>query len=279
MSGFDPEWLALREPADHRARNRELASALSARFALRDTISIVDLGCGTGSNLRALADLLPAAQSWTLVDYDPNLLAAARSALKAWAQTASDLPDGSLSLTTQGRALTVRFVRHDLNDDLGEVLGAAPDLVTAAAFFDLASLAFIKRIAQAVIERSAVFYTVLTYNGVQHWRPKRPADNQMTAAFNRHQMTDKGLGPSAGPTAPAHLADQFRIGGYSVLEGDSPWKLAGARDAALIAELVAGHAAAVAETGAVDTKTIAQWRAVAHTGAEIGHTDTLAMPA
>ena len=68
-------------------------------------------------------------------------------------------------------------------------------------------------------------------------------------------------------------------GGYSVLEGDSPWKLAGPRDAALIAELAAGHAAAVAETGAVDAKTVAQWRAVAHTGAEIGHTDTLAMPA
>ncbi len=279
MSGFDPAWLALREPADHRARNGELASALSARFALRQAVNVVDLGCGSGSNLRALVDLLPAAQSWTLVDYDPALLAAARSTLQAWAECSTDASDSSLSLTAKGRSLKVRFVRNDLNDDLAPVLGAAPDLVTAAAFFDLASPDFIRRLAQAVIERRSVFYTVLTYNGVQHWTPKCPSDNSMIAAFNRHQMTDKGFGPSAGPTAPAHLADQFRIGGYSVLEGDSPWQLVAPRDGRLISELAAGHAAAVLETGAVDAKTVKQWLSVTHTGAEIGHTDTLATPA
>lgn len=280
MSGFDPAWLALREPADHRSRNVELASALAARFALRDTISVVDLGCGSGSNLRALAELLPATQSWTLVDYDPALLAAARIALSDWADSvASSDEDECLTLTARGRAITVRFMRYDLNADLAPALGDAPDLVTAAAFFDLASAQFISRLAQAVIERRAVFYTVLTYNGIQHWTPRRPADNQMTGAFNRHQMSDKGFGPSAGPTAPAHLADQFRIGGYSVQEADSPWTLTGPRDAMLIAELARGHAAAVAQTGSVDQKTIAQWRATAHTGSQIGHTDTLAMPA
>ncbi len=279
MSGFDPAWLALREPADHRARNGELAAALAARFTLRETISVVDLGCGSGSNLRALADILPRSQSWTLVDYDPALLAAARAALSAWAESATTDGDDRLVLSVNGRSISVRFVRHDLNDDLGAVLGEAPDLVTAAAFFDLASPEFIRRLAQAVIERNAVFYTVLTYNGIQHWTPRRPADNQLTAAFNRHQMSDKGLGPSAGPTAPAHLADQFRIGGYSVQEGDSPWQLASPRDAQLIAELAAGHANAVAETKMVDDKTLTGWRAVRHTGAETGHTDTLAMPA
>lgn len=280
MSGFDPAWLALREPADHRARNAELAGALAARFALRDTISVVDLGCGSGSNLRALAELLPATQSWALVDYDPALIAAARITLSGWADSvASSDGDECLTLSARGRTITVRFMRYDLNADLAPVLGEAPDLVTAAAFFDLASPQFIRRLAQAVIERRAVFYTVLTYNGIQHWTPRRPADNQMTGAFNRHQMSDKGFGPSAGPTAPAHLADQFRIGGYSVQEADSPWKLSGPRDAMLIAELARGHAAAVAETGAVDQKTIAQWRATAHAGADIGHTDTLAMPA
>ncbi|MGD9671641.1 MAG: methyltransferase domain-containing protein [Hyphomicrobiaceae bacterium] len=279
MSGFDPAWLALREPADHRARNADLAAALAARFALRDAISVVDLGCGSGSNLRALAETLPSKQSWTLVDYDPALLAAARTALTCWADSAKADGDDRLELSLKRRSINVHFVRYDLNAELGPVLGEAPDLVTAAAFFDLASPEFIRRLARAVIARRAVFYTVLTYNGIQHWTPRRPADNEMTAAFNRHQMSDKGFGPSAGPTAPAHLADQFRIGGYSVQEGDSPWTLTSPRDAQLIAELAGGHAAAVAETAAVDHKTIAQWRATAHTGAEIGHTDTLAMPA
>ncbi|MCB1514891.1 MAG: class I SAM-dependent methyltransferase [Hyphomicrobiaceae bacterium] len=278
MSGFDPAWLALREPADHRARNKELAAALAARFALRDKVSVVDLGCGSGSNLRAMAELLPPVQSWTLVDYDAALLSAAREALKSWSDSTEDREDGTLQLTAKGRRLSVRFVRHDLNKELDAALGDAPDLVTAAAFFDLASPDFIRRLAQAVTARRAVFYTVLTYNGIQHWTPRRPADNQMTAAFNRHQMTDKGFGASAGPTAPTHLADQFGIGGYSVQEGDSPWVLTSPRDAKLIAELADGHASAVAETGMVDQKTLSAWRETRHTGAETGHTDTLAVP-
>jgi len=40
-----------------------------------------------------------------------------------------------------------------------------------------------------------------------------------------------------------------------------------------------GFADAVAETGQVDDKTLAAWRAVARTGAFVGHTDTLALPA
>lgn len=278
MSGFNPDWLALREPADHRSRNRDVAEAMAARFAMRDTVSIVDLGCGSGSNLRAMADLLPGQQNWTLVDHDPALLAAARLALQAWADHAQQHNDGALTLTVNRRTINVGFAQFDLNNELSEVFGASPDLVTAAAFFDLASPAFIERLTRAVVARRAVFYTVLTYNGIQHWTPRRPADNQMTSAFNRHQVTDKGLGPAAGPTAPALLADQFKMSGYSVLEGDSPWQLTAPGDAKLVRELATGFAEAVGETGQVDDKTLAAWRAVARTGAHVGHTDTLAMP-
>src|SRR4051812_49734447 len=85
MSGFSAEWLALREPADHHARNRALVAELRSVFAGRDTAAIIDLGCGTGSNLRALAASLPRRQSWRLVDRDPALLGAARERLSAWA--------------------------------------------------------------------------------------------------------------------------------------------------------------------------------------------------
>ena len=75
MSGFSAEWLALREPADHAARSRDLLRAVAARFAAKAHVSIVDLGAGAGSNLRAIAPALAAErQSWTLVDHDPALL-------------------------------------------------------------------------------------------------------------------------------------------------------------------------------------------------------------
>lgn len=277
MSGFSADWLSLREAADARARDHGLGQALAARFATHDTIRVVDLGCGTGANLRATASLLPARQYWTLVDYDADLLAAAREKLAAWADTAQF--DGeTLHLAKDGQAIDVAFRQADLARDLETALGSAADLITASALFDLASPAFIRSFAAAVASRRAVFYTVLTYNGIQRWAPHRPADNAMASAFHRHQMRDKGFGAAAGPMAPTHLADQFRLAGYSVQEADSPWRLSAPRDAVLLAELAKGFAAAVAETGGVDAKTIETWLRTVHSGAETGHTDTLAVP-
>jgi SAM-dependent methyltransferase len=277
MSGFSPEWLALREPVDHRSRNAELAAALAARFQQRNSVNVVDLGCGTGSNLRATARLLPDTQSWTLVDYDERLLEAARNTLARWAD-ASLVSGDQLALTKGSQQISVQFRRADLNAELEAVLGGKSDLVTASALFDLCSPSFIKTFARAVAECGATFYTVLTYNGIQRWAPRQPSDNAMMAAFHAHQVTDKGFGPSAGPTAPAHIADAFRLAGYSVLEGDSPWLL-GARDQALVSDLASGFVGAVRETGAVDAKSVDAWARIVRTAAEVGHTDTLAFPA
>ena len=74
MSGFSSEWLALREAADHRARASRLTAQLTTDFASRDNVRILDLGCGTGSNLRALAPALGTAQDWVLVDDNKDLL-------------------------------------------------------------------------------------------------------------------------------------------------------------------------------------------------------------
>jgi hypothetical protein len=276
MSGFSPEWLALREPADHRARDPGLADRLQAHVADRSRISVVDIGCGTGSNLRGTFAQLPAEQHWTLVDYDPRLLAAARAALSAWADVARGAGD-ELELVKAGKRLRVAFRQRDLNASLDAALGPAPDLVTAAAFFDLASPEFIARLVHALVDRRAAFYTVLTYNGQQSWTPPHAADRLLLAAFHDHQRRDKGLGASAGPAAPMALSATLQSAAYHVSEGDSPWYL-GPADARLIGELASGFGRAVAETGAVDAATLAGWAAVPRTGAVVGHTDTLALP-
>ena len=276
MTGFSVDWLSLREPVDLRSRNRELGNALSARLALRERVRVIDLGCGTGANLRATAPLLPAEQDWVLLDNDPELLVAAVSHLTRWARAASQ--DGDrLHLDHDGRRIRVRFATADLARDLETCLADGADLVTASALLDLVSEAFIKRLAAAIAGFRPVFHTVLTYNGIQRFTPRHPLDNQMIGAFHRHQRTDKGFGPAAGPTAQSVLSDQLRMAGFGVQEGDSPWRL-GPADAALMAELTRGFAQAVSETGSVDERDIEKWLGWSRMTVEVGHTDTLAVP-
>ncbi|MBA2127654.1 hypothetical protein DLM45_15690 [Hyphomicrobium methylovorum] len=276
MSDFSAEWLDLREAADLRARSRTIADAVAGRFALRDEIRVLDLGSGTGANLRATAALLPKRQFWTLTDQSAALLDVAKARLARWADTSA--PEGNgIRLTKNGSDITVSFATLDLAQGTEAMLAQGWDLVAASAFFDLVSEDYIRRLAKAIAEHRAAFYAALTYNGIRRWTPPRPTDNVLTAAFHRHQMRDKGFGPAAGPVAPVHLADQFRINGYTVFEDDSPWRLDRA-DRMLVDELVRGHAVAISETDGIDQATILSWVNVPHTAAHVGHTDTFAVP-
>jgi SAM-dependent methyltransferase len=260
VSGFDPAWLSLREPVDHRSRNAALLDA----FAGREAIAVVDLGCGTGSNLRALAPRLQGRQRWTLVDHDPALLSAAKAGISA---------------EVAARQIEVALVQADLSTELDPVLGDGPDLVTAAALFDLVSAEFIDRVAAAVTERRAAFYTVLSYDGTERWEPPHPADAAIHGAFLRHQTRDKGFGPAAGPQAAQVLSAALRARGYAVETGDSPWRLT-PDDGGLIQALADGIEQAVGETGRVPPGALAAWRE-AHrrpVRSEIGHVDLFARP-
>ncbi|HEX2724614.1 MAG TPA: SAM-dependent methyltransferase, partial [Beijerinckiaceae bacterium] len=259
MSGFSAEWLALREPADRRARNPEIAAALRARFAGQERVSVIDLGCGAGSNLRATAAHLGPHQRWQLVDNDAALLAAARERLVQWADCAEPAGD-TLRLSKGGCHLEVSFAKVDLAADLELALADPVDLVTAAALFDLVSIAWIEHFARIVVGRHIAFYTALTYNGVEAWEPPHAADGAVLAAFHAHQARDKGFGPSAGPAAIDALARDFLALGYEVMPGDSPWRL-GADQAELIRELAHGIAVAVRETGELTEEEVGGWLA------------------
>jgi len=268
MSGFSTEWLDLRETADRRTRDAGLEARLAEHFAGHDDLRIVDLGCGTGANARALAPHLPGGQSWRFVDHDVDLLAAAQARMAAWAGAGADR-----------RPLDITYQIADLGGDLRAVVRPGDDLVTAAAFFDLVSPEWIARFVTAVVEAGAAFYTVLIYDGEEIWMPAHPADAAVLEAFRQHQRGDKGFGPAAGPEAADLLIRAFAEAGYQVHAAASPWRL-GAPDRALIAALAEGTAKAARETGLVDVQTAQSWR-IARQEADaaiIGHVDLLALP-
>jgi hypothetical protein len=277
---FSAEWLALREPADHAALNPEVRAALSARFAGAPEIRVMDLGCGAGSNLRGTFAALPDRQFWTLVDYDPKLLAAARDRLGSWADTASAEGDG-LKLTKDGKTLVVAFRQADLSGGDLAALFAGRHLITAAALFDLVSVTRIEAVAAAIAASGQTFMTALTYDGHTRWTPAHPADAAIRDSFNAHQKSDKGFGPAAGPGGASALAKAFYNRGYRVLRGTSPWIVDG-RYGRLRAELDRGFADAAKETGRVEASTVEDWIAARLTAPNavsvIGHEDLLAVP-
>jgi SAM-dependent methyltransferase len=279
MSGFSPEWLALREPADHNARSAWLRDQLAKRVETREELHVTDIGCGTGSNLRALAPYLSGRQKWRLVDYDPALLEAASAALSRWADSARD-EDGALQLARNGKTITVSFERVDLASDLESLLDRKSDLVTAAAFFDLVSAGWIARFAAALATRRLPLFTVLTYDGVERWTPSHSTDDAVLRAFHAHQATDKGFGAAAGPEAIAALRDALTGAGYDVALAPSPWRLEAGNARALMDQLADGIAGAVAETGLVPAQDLAAWRHARRSAqaCAIGHADLLAFP-
>ncbi|AZO76206.1 MULTISPECIES: class I SAM-dependent methyltransferase [unclassified Bosea (in: a-proteobacteria)] len=277
MSGFSPDWLALREPADHAARNPQVLAAVGSTFAGRQSLSVVDLGCGAGSNLRGSYSALPVRQHWTLVDADSRLLSVARRKLAEWADEAQEQGE-ELVLRKDDKTLTVDFRQADLTKELEWVLGWQPDLVTAAALFDLASARWLERFAASLVSMRLPLYTVLTYDGRENWEPAHPEDQRMLAAFHHHQRSDKGFGPATGPDATEALAQAFRKAGTAVTVGESPWQL-GPDQSDLIRELAAGIAAAVSETGHVSPEAIAGWlEAKRGASVSIGHQDLWARP-
>ena len=203
MSGFAADWLALREAADLARPQRRRAGGSDGAFrCAAAAVTIVDLGCGTGANLRALAMHLPAVQHWRLVDDDPMLLAAARAALTHWADRSEERAE-RLVLDKSGKHIAVDFARADLAKNFVDVLAGPADLVTAAAFFDLVSRNWIEAFCRALARRALPLYAVLTYDGCESWSPPHPADAAIRAAFHAHQGRDKGFGPAAGPAAAA----------------------------------------------------------------------------
>lgn len=230
MSGFSADWLALREPFDAAARATALARELRAQLGVGShaaPLSVVDLGCGAGANLRYLAPLIGGTQHWRLVDHDAALLAAALATTRAWA-----LGRGA-RVENRGDVLHVRAAQFACaltceQRDLRTIAAIElPErgLVTAAALLDLVSAEWLESLAARCARAAAHVLFALTYDGRTECKPQDPDDAAVLALFNRHQHGDKGFGPALGPDAARAAETTFLKHGYAVRSEPSDWRI------------------------------------------------------
>jgi SAM-dependent methyltransferase len=255
LSGFTADWLALREPADALARAGTLVAPHGA-----GTRRVLDLGAGTGANLRYLAPRLGGRQEWLAVDADAALL-------------------GALASRAAPPGIEVRTRRLDLARDLGVLPLGRFDLVTAAALLDLVSAAWLEALAARCATARADVLFALTYDGRIEWSPADGADARVRELVNAHQRTDKGFGPALGPAAAEAARRAFASQGYRMRGARSDWVL-GPDSRALQAALVDGWAEAALELLPGEAATLAAWRRRRHAhlaaGASrlhVGHVD------
>jgi SAM-dependent methyltransferase len=249
---------------DHRSRDEDLASALANRWPTQGWSRVLDLGAGTGSNLRYLAPKLTGRQTWTLVDNDTELLT--RVDGRPFEGIKAHRAVGDLSM-------------------IGLRLIHAAHLVTASALLDLVSDAWLRALVQDCRSARCDVFFALTYDGRIDWSPAAdPDDSLVRDAVNAHQRRDKGLGPALGPTAPEVAERLFREAGYEVRVAPSPWRL-GPDDAELLLALIDGWAVAAEEERPSEAPRIRDWAVRrradvrgrrAHV--EVGHRDLLAFP-
>ena len=288
MSGFAPTWLAAREPVDARSRAASLVDSLRERLVPQEALAAVDLGAGTGANLRYLAPRLGGLQHWQLVDDDPGLLAAAGNLTRAWAESlgaAYTETENGFALAGSSFESRVRLVTMNLAADLAELVLPKSALVTGSALLDLVSESWLRRVAARCRDSAATVLFALTYDGRMRFQPEDAGDAYVRMLVNRHQRTDKGFGPALGPTAPEAAAKVFTECGYRVVREPSDWRL-GPDDQQLRTMLLDGWSSAAAALEGADHGALKRWqdrrsRELADLGTEflVGHEDLLALPA
>jgi SAM-dependent methyltransferase len=248
-------WLSLRQAADTRARSTALTQAVAAALPAGTPLQILDLGSGTGANIRYLAPRLRGPQQWLAVDRDAALL-------DEVPRTLAEAPF-DCRIDTQRQELGA----------FDRALFAGRHLVTASALLDLVSAEWIDALAERCREARAAVLFALSYDGRSTCTPREPEDDAVLEWFNQHQrVSDKGFGRAAGPDASRAAVRSLRAAGYDVQRARSDWMLPPG-EAALQRVLIDGWASAVIEIVPDQSALVASWRArrLAHVDSGCSH--------
>lgn len=310
MSEFSADWLQLREAADAQARAGHLLDVLAEsepaagaddgcksqhRFS-----EILDLGAGTGANLRYLTPRLGSGQRWRCIDQDLALLSQLPELTAGWARRAGYQveidPDG-LRLAGLGWSASARAEQRDLatalhlqvpreksTPSVTPLALPAGALVTASALLDLVTQDWLASLIGACRSSGCALLFALSYDGRARLTPARHGDRLILELVNRHQRGDKGFGPALGPSA-AEVADRLlAMAGYRCWSASSDWQI-GPSQAQLQAALIAGWLEAALELAPRSSPELRGWHRARQAEIEgggleiqVGHRDLVALP-
>jgi hypothetical protein len=281
VSSFSADWLALREPVDEVSRTAAMIQKLVEVLPAQDPLDILDVGCGTGANVRYLMDRLPSSQRWLLVDNDEALLEKVPGLMTAWGATREyEVHTSKNGVSMRGpKGTRLLETRRTNLFTLDPTIFTGRGLVTTSALLDLVSNDWLRVFVPRCREANAAVLFALSYDGRMRCEPMESEDFTIRDLVNRHQKTDKGFGPALGAQAVQVAEDYLQRLGYKVRREASDWRIAPTM-VHLQKEIIGGWAEASLAVAPAQTEMIEGWRQrrIEHVEAGrsrliVGHTD------
>ena len=207
MHEFDNNWLKLRETVDKKSRNLRIIKLINKKFNYNDTISIIDLGTGAGSNFNYLKSKLKFYQNWFFTDISSN-----------------SMNYFKINLKLSNKIIKTKFQNFDVIKNLDRIEFKKFDIVTGSAFLDILPRNWFYKFHKFNTQTEIVLFA-LNYNGDFKFFPKHKYDNNIVELFNKDQKTDKGIGNKAiGPDCNYLINNVFKKTHHTYLM-NSKWNV------------------------------------------------------
>lgn len=220
-------WLEHRYACDAEARNANIEKKFLEFFSEKDGISILDAGCGTGSNFHYYFEKLPKEQEWTFLDFEQNLLSACKERLKEYARKQNYKvreQDGVLSIKSAGKQAQVRFIKGDLGEVEHLTDMKTTDLVTANALFDLLSYDQFDSFACKLSAYNVCLLATLNYYETS-FLPYTEEDGRFVRYFHTHMTRPQPFGAAMGPNCTEEMLDLLNEHQMMIEQEGSQWHL------------------------------------------------------
>ncbi len=214
-------WLNQRYEVDRQARNKEVESIFRARLSA-GKITIVDIGAGTGSNLRYYHGRLSAQeQHWYLVDQEKVLLEETLANLDS---EVNQCEENVWQLRHNQKDIVVHFVEADVFTNSIDPFLERADLILSNAFFDLASAVQLRDFLGKLDFGRQTFLSTINYTGMR-FIPGDTEDGYWIDHYEEHMRRDRPEGRSTGPDCVGLIIEFFEHQDLRYHVGGSNWEL------------------------------------------------------
>ena len=228
-NSFETNWLDRRYQYDNAARDKKVEEACLNYLENKSSVTILDIGSGTGSNCLYFMEKMPTVQNWIFVEHDEHLSKYALERIKKQASELGYSIKGDaqkLCLEKENRQVEISYITDSFFDLDKKVDLSKVDLVTAGAVFDLLSFKQFVDIASIVLENEIALLATMNYAEMS-FSPEEASDILFIEKYEKHMSRTQEFGKAMGKDCSRSMVKFFRKHQREVVYGASVWNLNG----------------------------------------------------